>query len=963
MRAYDRYRAAGVYGIITSNANAAFDAEGKLAICPALEDVILWNVRQGQPIARWHDEDNHSEATSICKSPNNTTFAVGYADGAIRLWDIRTNSSSITFTGHTAAVTALAFSQDAARLASGSRDTDLIIWDIVAESGLYRLRGHKDQITSIVFLLRNGLNHVITASKDTLLKVWDLTAKHCVETVIAHRGEIWCLTTSPDERILFTGGVDDEIRVWDIDTEALSTKLVPVDSSADVMDVGNPLKKALNVRGSIQRQSKERVVTIQFHPSERYLGIQGNDKMIEVYKIKTEDEIRRKQARRAKRQREKQQKSKLTEPPSVVDESDDNETTATSAISISDIYTSFVTIRASARIRSFDFSPKTTRPDAPFQVLVSLTNNAVEIYTANSPDKTSPTQLVTSIDLAGHRSDVRCVALSSDDQLIASASNDCIKIWSAQTGQCLKSMESGYALCASFLPGNKHLIIGTKTGDLELYDLGSSSLLETAKAHTASVWSLQVRYDKGGLVTGSADKEVKFWDFSLREDASDSSSSRRLKLTHTRTLRMSDDVLSVRYSPDGRYLLVALLDSTVKVFYTDTLKFYLSLYGHKLPVLSIDVSSDSKLVATASADKTIKLWGLDFGDCHRSLLAHQDSVMSVRFAWGTHSLFSVGKDRVVKYWDGDKFEQIMKLEGHHAEVWALAVGQWGSIVVTGSHDRSIRLWEKTDSPLYLEDEREQELEQMYDRAAVMTTDGRNDAPIGSGVEDLDGLEAVAIPNENAGKGEVGLASRQTSTSLKSGEKVVEALEIWEEESVALVAYEQAKLTNPNVAKPAQSPYITVLNDPAMTHDRYVLRTVQMIRPADLEEALLTLPFTQVLQLLRCMVAWTQKRWNPPLCARILFFVLKTHHNQLTTTASIRSTLVIIKNNLNATLREQRDTIGFNLAGLRYLKREDDANRIVSGGIDAVDGSLDVVGANSNNSGGVGSKKGKKRSRS
>lgn len=45
---------------------------------------------------------------------------------------------------------------------------------------------------------------------------------------------------------------------------------------------------------------------------------------------------------------------------------------------------------------------------------------------------------------------------------------------------------------------------------------------------------------------------------------------------------MSDDILSIRYSPNGKLLAVALLDSTVKVFYQDTLKFFLSLYGHKV---------------------------------------------------------------------------------------------------------------------------------------------------------------------------------------------------------------------------------------------------------------------------------------------------------------------------------------------------------------------------------------------
>lgn len=72
---------------------------------------------------------------------------------------------------------------------------------------------------------------------------------------------------------------------------------------------------------------------------------------------------------------------------------------------------------------------------------------------------------------------------------------------------------------------------------------------------------------------------------------------------------------------------VAILDSTVKVFYDDSLKFFLSLYGHKLPVMSMDISDDGALLATGSADKTVKIWGLDFGDCHRSLLAHDDSVM------------------------------------------------------------------------------------------------------------------------------------------------------------------------------------------------------------------------------------------------------------------------------------------------------------------------------------------------
>ena len=85
-----------------------------------------------------------------------------------------------------------------------------------------------------------------------------------------------------------------------------------------------------------------------------------------------------------------------------------------------------------------------------------------------------------------------------------------------------------------------------------------------------------------------------------------------------------------------------------QVFFEDTLKFFLSLYGHKLPVTSIDISSDNALLVSGSADKNIKLWGLDFGDCHRSIFAHGDAVTSVAFVPRTHLFFSASKDKTIK---------------------------------------------------------------------------------------------------------------------------------------------------------------------------------------------------------------------------------------------------------------------------------------------------------------------------
>ena len=63
---------------------------------------------------------------------------------------------------------------------------------------------------------------------------------------------------------------------------------------------------------------------------------------------------------------------------------------------------------------------------------------------------------------------------------------------------------------------------------------------------------------------------------------------RTLQIVATRTLKMSHDVLCVRYSnsTDPSKLLVAasLLDNTVKIFYEDSLRFFLSLLSDNLTV-------------------------------------------------------------------------------------------------------------------------------------------------------------------------------------------------------------------------------------------------------------------------------------------------------------------------------------------------------------------------------------------
>ncbi|KAJ3123182.1 hypothetical protein HK101_006383, partial [Irineochytrium annulatum] len=380
---YLRYRQAASFGVIASTSgNVAYDATGKIAVVPSLEDVACWDLKKGEKVGNWHDEDNKAEVSCICRSPNGEDFAVGYTDGSIRLWKFSDSTSTVTFTGHRSAITSLAFDARGHRLASGARDTELVIWDVLAETGLFRLRGHKDQITSIRFLEGGGCDHVVSAGKDAMVRFWDLKTQHCVETVIAHRGEVWGLevmtgvSVGDDEGgeakegegttfTLITGGSEGDVRVWRVNGAMLAAKLEAATgaaaededeamaevASAVAKDGTTSRRRAMQQIGVLERQSKERVVTIVAHPLGRYLGIQGADRLVEIYKLRTDSELRRRIARLKRRQREKAKVGEM--------EVDDDDDAAASLVNITakELIPRVAAIRCVSKIRSFDLSP------------------------------------------------------------------------------------------------------------------------------------------------------------------------------------------------------------------------------------------------------------------------------------------------------------------------------------------------------------------------------------------------------------------------------------------------------------------------------------------------------------------------------------------------------------------------------------------------------------------------------
>ncbi|KAL6045453.1 beta transducin [Balamuthia mandrillaris] len=945
VRSYLRYALRDTFGVISSSdCNVIYDASGELAVSGALEGVALWQLKTGQqrgnPLRDLEEEsliDKYKgEAVSLCRAPDGVHIAAGYADGTIRVWNLRTRACDLTLNGHKSAVTALCYHASSSLLVSGSKDTDIIVWDMLAETGLFRLRGHRDQITRLHLLKDRRL--LLSSSKDALMKVWDLDTQHCVQTVVGHRSEIWSFDVSPDERLLVSGSSGSNLRLYRLlhlrslsDEGAKATggkprqqknkqKAEEEEEEEEGDDKEKEEEKVVELIGELPRQeAKERVVQVQFSPDGSMLGCLAANNWLELYNVNSEEKIQHKIKKRKSRLKKKQkQKNGMDVVPAEEDGDEDGEESGASQLHVemvpTDILSALPKLRASFKAHSFDFSPSKQ------QVLLALQNNVIEAWdlknkkgkkkkdTAKTEEKEY--QQASSIELPGHRSDIRSVALSDDDTLLLSTSNNMVKVWNIESLQCIRTLESGYGLCGAFVPGNRHVIIGTKAGTIELYDLASSTCLQLEEAHNGAVWSISINPDQTGFVSASADQTVQFWDFELVQDDAFSKTSKRLGIKLTQTLEMTDQVLCVKQSKDNKFLAVSLLDNSIKVFFRDTLKFFLSLYGHKLPVMSLDISSDSTLLVSGSADKNIKIWGLDFGDCHKSIYAHEDSVMQVQFVPDTHHFFSVGKDKLLKYWDADKFEHVMTLPGHHAEVWCLAVNKTGTFVVTASHDRSLRIWEQTDEPLFLQEQRDNEMEELFEKAI--------EEPLERGVED---------------KSETGSAGKRTIATVKAAERLGDAVTLAEEESNKRHEYLQELAEAEKVATPEEIEEKTKKGLPLIapptanillggkSPSEYLLGVLKGIRSSELEEALLVLPFTTVLTFFKYLNEWMREGKDIDLCSRCLFFLLRIHQSQIVANKSLLSVLQSLRANTRKRIQTQKDVMGFNRAAMRFLKQD------------------------------------------
>jgi hypothetical protein len=147
------------------------------------------------------------------------------------------------------------------------------------------------------------------------------------------------------------------------------------------------------------------------------------------------------------------------------------------------------------------------------------------------------------------------------------------------------------------------------------------------------------------------------------------------------------------FSPDGRFVVSASQDQTLKLWNPVTRREVRSLEGHTGWVTSCDVSPDGSFVVSASDDRTLGVWDPNTGGQLRTLKGHVDGVSCCRVSPDGSVIVSASRDGTLKVWDSASGSELRTLTGHEAAVRSCDISPDGRYAASAGDDKSLRIWD------------------------------------------------------------------------------------------------------------------------------------------------------------------------------------------------------------------------------------------------------------------------------
>ena len=196
-----------------------------------LGQLLVWEWQSESYVLK--QQGHYFDMNTLSYAPDGQNVATGGDDGKVKIWNTISGFCFVTFSEHSAAVSAVEFAKQGQVLFSASLDGTVRAFDLIR----YRNFRTFTSPTPVQFscLAVDPSGEVVAAGSSDSFEVflWSVQTGKLLDVLAGHEGPVSSLAFSPTGNLLASGSWDKTVRIWNVFSRSHAVE--PYQLSADVL--------------------------------------------------------------------------------------------------------------------------------------------------------------------------------------------------------------------------------------------------------------------------------------------------------------------------------------------------------------------------------------------------------------------------------------------------------------------------------------------------------------------------------------------------------------------------------------------------------------------------------------------------------------------------------------------------------------------------------------------------------
>jgi WD40 repeat protein len=690
------------------------------------KSIKVWTLADGKPVATINTP---AEVRSVGFSADGARLIAGGADNRARIYGL--DGSLVQFFTHEGPVLAAAYHPGGKSILTASADKTAKDWPLALA---WQAR-HAGPVRQAAFSPKG--DRIVSAGDDKAIKIWNAADGKEIKTIAAHEGAVTGIGISSDGARAVSTGADKTIKVWNLAaTGPEADKPVAIISlpgpASSVAMSPNGLRVAASV--TLEKDSTIRVYDVA--SGKELQTITDHSGPIRSLSFLADNRtLASASADKTARLSDVGVMAVLDAHPGGVS-SIAFHSSGTQALSGgADKTVKLWDLTAGKPLKSFGPLPDPVSAVAfsrDFTQIGAAAGKAVKVW--NLADNKEVLTLT-------HPADVTSLSFNGDKtRIVTGAADNQARVWDVATGKELQAfLFAGAVRSVVFHPNNTMIVAGSADKTAAIHTI---SAVRVVAASPQPIRSLALVPSGSHILTTGDDKAVKLWNLGngVAERSFDGAAgalhavavSKNNVLVATAgaegiirlytfadgklltSLKAGGLIHGLAFSPNNQLLLSASEDKSIiawNVLFTPgqppppEFGKEVQRFAHTAGVMDVTFAPDNSTIYSASADKTAKAWKVA-SDAPSKNLAHPNLVDAVAFNSEGTILATGCHDGSVRLWDHAKGAPIREIKAHAmpmpAPIYCVAWSADGKQIVSGSFDQSLKLWDTSSGNMVRE---------------------------------------------------------------------------------------------------------------------------------------------------------------------------------------------------------------------------------------------------------------------